>query len=145
MTELTPYTATTTIIAGIEAATDLRALAELLGDTTTPSPSLHRRFRVDPGELTFFGDAAPGDSVGVRQTFGLVLFHRYDAVAHAASWQLASDDFVSLLRAVLTRAEFSGLGQPIPVRARPVRRGHQIEQTLTITAQYSITLPDAQE
>ena len=59
------------------------------------------------------------------------------------SYQLASSDWVALLRAVLTRREISGLGQPIAAGLVRRKVGSVIEQQLTLTVQYSLTLPEA--
>lgn len=144
MTELAPYTVLTTLSAAIVATTGLRSVEELAEDRTTPSPLLHRSFRLDPGDMDFEGKGRPGDVQLVRETVTIVLTHDSDPGQKLGSYQLASADLVGLLRAVLTRSEFSGLGQPKPVRVRRRRVGHQLEQAVTITASYHFTLPAAE-
>lgn len=147
LTELDPWL----VLLGIEAAlhngTALRSMDdELLGDRNVPSSILHRRFR-------FYADQVlnqipqkvrPGDVFLATEKVAVVIVHDYDPGAHRASYALASEDVVRALRALLTRSELSGLGQPAVTGVRRVRRGQTIEHTIALEVQYHITLPAAE-
>lgn len=144
-TELNPWLVYVRVRDAIQAATALRGSDELLGNRTTPSPLLHRRFRLDPQRLDFKppSRARPGDVVLVTETVTIVLSHDLDQNAAESSYQLAALDFVDLIRAVLTRTEISTLGAPV-AGSRVIRQvGHTIEQQLALELSYHITLPEA--
>lgn len=134
------------LVEGIQAGTSLRVAAEILGDRTTPSPLLHQSFRLNPDRLEFTppSKARPGDVVMVTETVNVVLSHDIDPNQALASYQLASRDWVALLRAVLTRKAISGLAQPLGGALVRRRVGHSLEQQLAVRLQYHITLPEAQ-
>lgn len=143
LTELGPYDVMEKVGDAIVAATELTLLDQLLGDKSTPSPELHRAVRVDVLGATPFGDAAPDDAIGQRLDLAVLLFHAFDTNAHRASYKVASQDLVATIRAVLTRTELSGLGQPAIGRWTVRRVGHTIETTLPLQVQHHVTLPEA--
>lgn len=132
-------------VSRVVTSTGLRVLDELLGDTTAPSPLLHRAVRIDAAQMDATGTRArPGGELGLRERMSLVLTHEYDPNAHRASYALASQDLRALLCAVLTRAQISGLASPVFV-GRAIRLvGHRIEQVVSFTFSYEITLPEAE-
>jgi hypothetical protein len=144
-TEFSPWLAYDAVVRAIQASTELRAMDELLGDRTTPSPLLHRRFRLNPDRLDFdpVSKARPGDVVLVTERVTILLAHDLNHNARAASYELACSDWVELLRAVLTRTEISGLAQPLSGALVRRQVGHTIEQSFVLSLQYHITLPEA--
>lgn len=144
-TELDPWLVYTRLSDAIERGTSLRASQHLLGDRSSPTPLLHRCFRLNPERVDFTppSRARPGDVVLLTERVIVVLSHDRDPNQAQASYQLASQDWIALLRAVLTRSEISGLAQPLG--GGLVRRivGSVIEQQLALNLQYHVTLPEA--
>jgi len=146
-TELDPWL----VLLGIEAAlhngTGLRSRDdELLGDRNTPQPILHRRFRFYADQVlgSIPQKARPGDVLLAVEKVQVVLAHDYEPGAHRASYALAAEDLIRAVRALLTRTELSGLGQPTVTGVRRQRRGTTIEHTIALEVQYHVTLPAAE-
>jgi hypothetical protein len=144
-TELDPWLVYSRLSDAIERGTSLRASVHLLGDRSAPTPLLHRHFRLNPERVDFTppSRARPGDVVLLTERVVVVLSHDRDPNQAQASYQLAAQDWIALLRAVLTRTEISGLAQPLG--GGLVRRivGSVIEQQLALNLQYHVTLPEA--
>jgi hypothetical protein len=143
-TELDSFLLYERIARGIEAATDLRQMPDdLVGGRLNPSAILHRRFRVDPRQITFPKmRARAGDVVQIVETVAVLLHHDLHPDAPAASYQVAAQDFVAVLRALLTRTEICALGHPVGA-SRGVRRSSQaIEQEFVLAVTYYVSLPE---
>lgn len=142
-TELDPWRVYTRVRAALELATELRAAADsLVGGRTLPSTLAHRKFRIEPQGGSLSGRARPGDSVMVRERLRVVIHHDISAVAEG-SYEVASRDLVAALRALLTRTELSGLGQPSTPTWVQRRSTKHIETDVDLVVQYDITLPEA--
>lgn len=145
-TELDPWLVYTRLVDGLHAGTGLRVSDQLLGDRSTPAPLLHRQFRLNPERIDFLPStkARPGDVVMLTERVSIVMSHDLDPGAALASYQLASRDWVAVLRAVLTRVEISGLAQPLGGGLIRRKVGHVLEQQFALSLQYHVTLPEAQ-
>lgn len=142
-TELDPYRVYTRVREALEHATDLRAAADsLVGGRTLPSTLTHRKFRIEPKSGGLSGRGRPGDSIQVKEQVAILLHHDIGAKPES-SYEIASRDLILAIRALLTRTELSGLGQPT-ITGWVWRRavGH-IEGEIALALQYDITLPAA--
>jgi hypothetical protein len=146
-TELDPWLVLLAVEAALHNGTGLRSMDdELLGDRNAPQPIQHRRFRFYADQL--LGDipqkARPGDVLLATEKVQIVVVHDYNPGSHRASYALASEDLIRAIRALLTRTELSGLGQPTLKGVRRARRGTTIEHAIALEVQYHITLPAAE-
>jgi hypothetical protein len=146
-TELDPWLVLLAVEAALHAGTGLRSMDdELLGDRNVPAPIQHRRFRFYADQIlgSIPQKARPGDVLLAVEKVQVVIVHDLDPGSHRASYALASEDVVRALRALLTRTELSGLGQPTVTGVRRQRRGTTIEHTIALEVQYHLTLPAAE-
>jgi hypothetical protein len=146
-TELDPWLVLLGVEAALHAGTGLRSMDdELLGDRNVPAPIQHRRFRFYADQIlgSIPQKARPGDVLLAVEKVQVVIVHDLEPGAHRASYALASEDVVRAVRALLTRTELSGLGQPTVTGVRRQRRGTTIEHTVALEVQYHITLPAAE-
>lgn len=144
VTELSPESIYDAVSAALLAATELHDVDALLNQTTTPSPVKHRAFRLNPGQADPQpGKARPGDVLGLIERVQVIVTHDLDPNANLASYRLASQDFLQVVRTILTRTEVSGLAQPL-FRGRSIRTvGHTIEQVVNFDLYYHVSLPAA--
>jgi hypothetical protein len=146
-TELDPWLVLLGIEAALHAGTALRSMDdELLGDRNAPQPILHRRFRFYADQVlnSIPQKVRPGDVLLATEQVSVVIVHDLDPGAHRASYALAAEDLIRAVRALLTRSELSGLGQPTVKGVRRRRQGTTIEHAIALEVQYHVTLPAAE-